>query len=146
MVRCLWPAFAWLCSMVEKRGNQKNTSFGSSTAMTAPWSVGSVAWKTEMKHSQLHCYRNLTSRTSHRSFTVGDSDGMAMYNRLHHVSNLLQTFRFLALERKEGPGRHGLIVWRLMSISVAQLALTHLAEMHGEPVFDIEWGTDSTSI
>ena len=37
---------------------------------------------------------------------------MAMYNGPHTVSNLSQTFRFPAPERKEGPRRHGLNAWR----------------------------------
>ena len=41
------------------------------------------------------------------------------------VSKLSQTFQFPALERKDGLGRHGLNVWRLMSKRVAWLALTH---------------------
>ena len=43
------------------------------------------------------------------------------------------------LESKEGLGRHGLVVWRLMSISVAWLELTRKAEMHGDLVFEIAW-------
>ena len=53
------------------------------------------------------------------------------------VSNLSQTFQCPALESKGGLGRHGLNVWRLMSVIVAWLALTRKIEMHGEKVFDI---------
>ena len=59
-----------------------------------------------------------------------------MYSRPRSVSNLSQTFRFPALETKEGLGRHCLNVWRLMSVIVAWLALTRKTEMHGELVFD----------
>ena len=52
-----------------------------------------------------------------------------------HVSNLWQTFWLPALEIKEGLGRHGLKVWRLMSMIVAWLALTHKPEIHGKLVF-----------
>ena len=55
------------------------------------------------------------------------------------VSNPWQTFWFPALENKEGLGRHGLNVWRLMSVIVACLALTHKTEMHGKLVFDKTW-------
>ena len=50
------------------------------------------------------------------------------------LSNLSQTFQLPALENNKGLGRHGLSVWRLMSINVAWLALTHKIEMHGEAV------------
>ena len=73
-----------------------------------------------------------------------------------HVPNLSQTFRFPALERKKGPTRHGLNVFRLMSMSVAQLALTHLWEIHGVmenqcsilpgAANPIQWETDNTLI
>ena len=102
--------------------DQRNPSYGSSAVMTVPWPVGSMASKTETKHSQLHFYRNLTSRTLHRSFAVSDSNGMAImaiYSGPRPVSNLSQTFRFLALDGKEGQWRHGFNVWRLMSINVA---------------------------
>ena len=92
---------------------------GSATMTMPSWSIGSVPSKTETKHPQIHYYRNLASRTFYWSLTVGDTDGMAMYNRPCPVSKLSQTFRFSALERKEGPRRHGLNVWRLMSVSMA---------------------------
>ena len=57
--------------------------------------------------------------------------------RLSPVSNLSQTFHFSALESKGGLGKHGLNVWRPMSVRVAYLALTHWTEMHGEPVCNI---------
>ena len=38
------------------------------------------------------------------------SDGMATYSRPHPGSNLSKTFRFRALESKEGLGRYGLNV------------------------------------
>ena len=72
--------------------------------------IGSATSKTEVKHTQLHYYRHLTSRTLHCSFAVGDSDGMAIYSGPRPVSKLSQTFRFPALERKEGPGRYVLNV------------------------------------
>ena len=40
-----------------------------------------------------------------------NTDGMAMNSGPRLVSNLSQTFQFLALKRKEGLGRHGLNVW-----------------------------------
>ena len=94
--------------------------------MTMPLSVGSVASKTYIKLPQLHYYRNLALRTLHRSFAVGNSDGMAMYNRPRPVSNLSQT----SSTRKEGRPQKTWSdnVWRLMSMSVAQLALTHLTD------------------
>ena len=99
--------------------------------MTSSWSAGSVA---------LSAIKNKRSRYSRQPvadrspiggyyvgpFAVGDSVGRAMNSRPRPVSNLWQTFRFPALVNKEGLGRHGLNVWRLMSISVAWLASTHL--------------------
>ena len=90
-------------------------------------------------------YRNLALRILRGSVAVGDSDGMAMHNELRPVSNISQTFRFPALENKEGHGRYGLKfilnVCRRMSISVVWLALTNKTQIHvyGEPVFDITW-------
>ena len=70
---------------------------------------------------------------------VGDSIGMAIYSGRRPVSILSQTFRFPALESKESLARHGLDVWRLVSVIVAWLALTRKAEMHGQSVFDMAW-------
>ena len=53
------------------------------------------------------------------NFAAANSNGMAIYNGPCPVSNLSQNFHFPALERKEGLVRHGLNVWRLMSITVA---------------------------
>ena len=78
-----------------------------------------ICVKTETKYPQLHYYRNLALTTSSRSFTVDHSDGMAMWNRPRLISNLSQTFRFPAPKGQEGLGRHGLNVWRLMSMGVA---------------------------
>ena len=64
---------------------------------------------------------------------------MAIYSRPRPVSNLSQTLWFPALESKEGLGRYGRNVVRLMSVIVAWLALTHKTEMHGEMVFVIAW-------
>ena len=119
VARCTRPAFTRLCFMIAKRGDQRNLSCGGSVAMTVPWSIGSVASKTETKLPQLHYYRSVALRTSHWSFTVGNLDGMVIYNRPRAVSNPSQTFRFPALERKEGPGKHVRNVLRLMSMSVA---------------------------
>ena len=113
-----YMAFVWLCSMVAKRGDQRNPRCGSSATMTVPWSIGFMSSKTETKHPQLHHFRNFPSRTLHLAFAVGNSDSMAMYEPCP-LSNLSQTFRFPALERKEGPEKLGLNVWRLMSKSVA---------------------------
>ena len=89
------PVFTWLCSMVVKRGDHIALNCSGSTAITVPWSIGSVASTTEMRYAQLHYYKNLASIISRQSFTVDDSDGMAMYNGPRLVSNLSQTFRFL---------------------------------------------------
>ena len=55
----------------------------------------------------------------------------------HPVSDLSQTFRFLAPEGMEGLGRHGLNVSRLTSLYVAWLRLTHKTEMLREAVLGI---------
>ena len=94
MARCTTPALTWLCSIVVKYGDQKNLSYGGSSTMTMPWSIESVALQIEMEHPQLHYYRNLASGTLHHSFTVSESDGMAMYNGPCPALNLSQTFRF----------------------------------------------------
>ena len=99
----------WICGIKDR---DKMPSF----TATETWHWGYILW----------------------SFAVGNSDSMAMYSRPHPVSILSQTFQFPALESKEGLG-HDLIVWSLMSMTVAWLALTHKTEMHGEPVFDIAW-------
>ena len=68
------------------------------------------------------------------------------------VWKLSQTFRFPALERKEGPGRHGLNVWRLMPMSgLAGLDLLDrdawkAGVRHSLTANPIEWDTDSTLI
>ena len=62
--------------MVAKFGDQRNPSLGSSTAMSVPWSVGSVASKTETKHPQLH----ITTETWHQG---------------HHISPLLLATRMV---------------------------------------------------
>ena len=41
--RCARPSLARLCSMVVRRGNQRNPNLGGSAQMTVPWSVGFVA-------------------------------------------------------------------------------------------------------
>ena len=68
---------------------------------------------------------------------IEDITSVFHFRRLSPVWNLSQTSHFPALESKEGLGKHGLNVWRPMSVSVALLALTHCTEMHGEPVFNI---------
>ena len=72
MARCSRPAFAQLCSMVVKHRDQRNSNYGDSAAMTVSWSVRSVASKTETKHHQLHYCWNVSRRTLHRSFAVGN--------------------------------------------------------------------------
>ena len=114
------------------RGNE---TWGSNTlhlkrAMSVPWSAGSVAPKSKMKHPQPHYSRTLALRILWQSFAVGGCDGLDVYSVPHSVSNLSHTHRFL---------RHGLNVSRLISVNVACLALTRNAEMHGESVFDIAW-------
>ena len=54
VARCTRPAFARLCSMVEKRGYQITPNCTDSGTVTEPWSVGSVASKTQTDHPQLH--------------------------------------------------------------------------------------------
>ena len=68
---------------------------------------------------------------------IEDITSVLRLRRLSLLSNLSQTFHFPALESKEGLGKHGLNVWRPMSVSMAKLAFTHCTEMHGEPVFNI---------
>ena len=64
-----------------------------SIAMNVPWSVGSVASKTEMKHPQLHYNRNLTSRTSHQSYVLATqivwpcTTGHILYQFYHKLSD-----------------------------------------------------------
>ena len=89
----------------------------------------------ETKHPQLRHYRNLAWGTLHWFSAVGDSDGMTLYNGQRNVSNLCHTFNFLALERNEDLGRHGLDAWRPLPICVLELALTHWTDMHGELLF-----------
>ena len=73
-------------------------------------------------NTQLHYYRNLTLRILHWSFTVGDSDGMAMISGPRPLSNITQTFQFPALESKEGlmPPFHWVMIcslpWRPLPI------------------------------
>ena len=52
--------------------------------MTLPRSLGSVILKTEMRHPQLHYFRNLTSRTLHQSLAVWDSDGTVYPKKYAH--------------------------------------------------------------
>ena len=54
VIRCTRPTFARLCSMVAKRGDQRNSNCGGSASLTAPCPVGSVASKAETKHPRLH--------------------------------------------------------------------------------------------
>ena len=133
-------------SMVAKREDQIALNCSGPAAMAVPWSVGSVASKTETKHPQPHYYRNLIFRMLRWPFALFDSDGMAIYSGPRPVSNLSQTSQFPALESKEGLGRHGLNESRLMSMSVAWLALTYWTEMYGKPVVaanPIKWDTHS---
>ena len=54
-----------------------------------------------------------------------------------HVLYQISITKFsIPSNRKQGRPRNP---WRLMSISVAWLALTHMAAMHVKPVFDIAW-------
>ena len=113
---CTRPAFAWLCSMVAKRGEQITPNCSSSTAMIVPWSVGSVASKTD----------EILSASLLQKLGVKDVTSILRYRQLRwygHVQRAMscmkfisQTFRFPAVERKEGLRRHGLNVWRLMSM------------------------------
>ena len=61
--------------------------------------------KERTKQPQLHYYRNLASRTLHRSFAVGVSDGMAVYNGPRRVSNPAITNSPLPGTRKKGRPR-----------------------------------------
>ena len=65
----------------------------------------------------------IASKTVHRSFAVGDSDGISMYNGPRPVSNLWKPFHYSSPEIKAKLERHGPNMWR--PISVTQLALTH---------------------
>ena len=109
--------------------------------MAVPWSAGSVAPKSKMKHPQPHYSRNLALRILWQYFSVGRWDGMVMWSVLGPVSDLSQTYRFPAPEGKEGLEQHGLNVSKLISMNVhmAWLALSRKTKMHGEPVFDIAW-------
>ena len=62
--------------------------------MTTPWSAGSVAPKTRMKHPQPHYYRNLALTILRQSYPVGGSDGMDMHSVPRLVSNLSQIYCF----------------------------------------------------
>ena len=76
--------------------------------------------------------RFMTTETWHWEYYVGPP-----LSATPSVSNLSQTFRFPSLESKGGLGKHGLNVWRPMSVNVALLALTHWTEMHRESVFNV---------
>ena len=114
--------------------------------MITPWSAGSVAPKTKMKHPQPHYSRNLALRILRQSFAAGGWDGMDMCSVPRPVSNLSQIYRFPAPEGKVGLERHGLNMSVLISGYVACLALTYKTEMHGELVLDIVWCCQSHSM
>ena len=116
---------------------QLSLNFSGKAAITVPWFVGSVAPKTETNPTKLYCSKNLALRILRRSIPVNNPDGMAMCSRPRPVSNLSQTFWFPAQESMGGLGGCGLNVWRLMSVTVAWMALTHRTEISWEPVFDI---------
>ena len=101
-----------------------------STGSPAPLLAGAFAGKVMTKFcSRIH-------------YVVYCSRWFRWYGHVHRATsciNLLQTFRIPALEYNEGLERCGLNVRRLMSVSVAWLALTPVTNMHGEPVFDIAW-------
>ena len=67
-------------------------------------------------------FRNSALRILRQSFAVDGSYCMDSMPR--SVSKLPQTFRFSTLEAGESLERHGLNVWRLMSVILAWLALT----------------------
>ena len=92
-----WFSLACICSVM-KCGDQITLNCKGSARMTLPWSTGSVASKTEMKHPHLHYYRNLALRILHRSL------GMAMYSGPRPVSNLSQIFT-ISGTRKQGRPR-----------------------------------------
>ena len=118
------PVFARLCSIIVKHRDQITLR------CTVSRPARSVAPKTETKFPHLYYYRNLALIILRRSFTIYTYSGPL-------VSNLSQTLPLPALGSKEGSGRHGLNVLRLIQVIVTWLTLTHLAEMHAEPVFDI---------
>ena len=124
--------FALPCSVGAKHGDQTPLACSSSAAMTAPWSAGTVAPKTEMKHPQLHYYRLVIVDIT----AVLRSRRLRWYGHLcsvpRPVPNLSQTFWVPALQGEEGLKRHDLNVCRLMSVIVAWLPLTRKIEMHGE--------------
>ena len=73
------PVFARLYSTVVKLGDQITMNCSGSAAMTVPWSAGSLAPKTET--TQPNFSTTETWQWGYcQSFTVGDSDGMAMYS------------------------------------------------------------------
>ena len=103
--------------------------------MTAPWSSGSVEDRVETSSVQLLQKLGIKDITA-----VLCSGRLRWYGHVPSpVSNLSQTFRSPAPEGKEGWGRHGLNVSRLISVIVAWLGLTHKTEILGEPVFGIAW-------
>ena len=126
---------------VAKRGDQTSLICSGSATMSMPWSARSVAPKTEGIHPQLHYryYKNLPLSILCQSFAVSSSNGVDMYVVPCPISNQSQTFQFPALEGEEGQQRHGLKVWRLMSVSEAWLPLILKTEMYGELLFNIAW-------
>ena len=106
--------------------------------MAVPWSTEYLVSTTERKHPQLYYYRNLAMRILHLSVPVCDSGGIAMCSGpgpscLKSITN----FPIPGTRYKEGLGRHGLNVWRRISLNVVWMPLIHKTYMHGEPVFGI---------
>ena len=110
MARYTRPVSARLCSMVAGRGIR---TFGPKAA--------SPQWP---RHDLLDLWHhrsswNITINPAltilQQSFTADDWDGMDIYNVPRPVWQLLQTFRFPALEGKESLERHGLNVSRMIS-------------------------------
>ena len=119
VARCTQPTFAQLCCMVAKVGTK-----GTRAAAAPPkWLCHDPL---DLWH-QRHRWNTLsftTTETWHQGHDIGPPLSATQMvwpwnNGPRPVSNLSQTFRFPALERKEGSRRHGLNVWRLLSISLA---------------------------
>ena len=73
---------AWVRMAILNRSetwDQISLNCNDSDAVTVSFSAVSVVPITETKHLQLHYYRDLSLKILRRSFAVGDSDGVAMW-------------------------------------------------------------------
>ena len=93
--------------------------------------------KTETKYPQLHYYWILALRTLHRSFAVGDSNGMATGHILYQIYT---NFPLPGTRKKGRPCKTwSECVKTYVHKWLAWLASTCKTEMLGELVFDIAW-------